>query len=187
MYSYFIVNDKIGEIVSINPVGKRNQIGRLDLTIERFEQILGTKIDHDGERFSAAASFYFLRPAKVNNQYFIGEAAGFQDCLAGFGMMYAFKSGYFAAKSIIEGLDYDRLWQEDFLKPMEISVANRQVFQKLSNRGYETLVDILSSKNVVVCKLLGGNDLRSILKKVYNYHIPQPLRKLLLAHQNSFQ
>jgi flavin-dependent dehydrogenase len=99
-------------------------------------------------------------------------------------MMYAFKSGYFAARSIIDGCDYDRLWQEDFLKPMEISVANRQIFKKLSNRGYETLVDVLNSKNIVIRKLLGGNDLRLILKKIYNYSIPQPLRQLLFAYQS---
>ena len=183
MYSYFIVSDNIAEIVSINPVQSGDHIKRLSLTISRFEQILGTKIKSGARKFSAAVSFCFLRPAKINNRYFIGEAAGFQDCLAGFGMMYAFKSGYFAAKSIIENCDYDRLWQEDFMKPMEISVRNRQIFEKLSNRGYETLVDVLNSENKVIKKLLGGSDLRFILKKVYNYSIPQPLRPFLDSYQ----
>jgi hypothetical protein len=50
------------------------------------------KIEPDAERFSASGSLFIIQPAKVGNQYFIGEAAGFQDCLAGFGMMYAFKT-----------------------------------------------------------------------------------------------
>jgi flavin-dependent dehydrogenase len=175
MYSYFVVNDNIGQIVSISPLQRRDQIERLRLIIRRFEQILKIEIENSGERFSATVSFNFLRSAKVNNQYFVGEAAGFQDCLAGFGMMYAFKSGYFAATSIIENCDYDRLWQEDFIKPMEISFRNRQIFEKLSNRGYHTLVDVLNSENKAIRKLLGGNDLRLILKKVFNYSIPRPL------------
>ena len=184
MYSYFIVNDNLGQIVSINPVQRGDHIERLGLTMSRFEQILATNIHSNGRRFSAAVNFYFLRSAKANNQYFVGEAAGFQDCLAGFGMMYAFKSGYFAAKSIIKSCDYDRMWQEDFMKPMQISLRNRRIFEKLSNRGYETMVDVLNSENKVIRKLLGGNDLRMILKKVYNYSVPKPLRPLLHQYRS---
>ena len=183
MYSYLIVNDNEGVLVSINPMQRNDHIERLNLTIERFERVLSTKIEPDRRRFAARVSFHFIRPAKVKNRFFIGEAAGFQDCLAGFGMMYAFKSGYFAAKSIIDNSDYDRLWQGDFIKPMEISARNRQIFEKLSNRGYEILVDVLKTDNKVIRKLLGGNDLRQILKIVYNYSIPQPLRTLLLSYK----
>jgi flavin-dependent dehydrogenase len=182
MYSYFVVNDNIGQIVSISPLQRGSQIERLRQTIRRFEQILNTEIKDSGERFSAAVSFNFLRSAKLNDHYFVGEAAGFQDCLAGFGMMYAFKSGYFAAKSIIENCDYDRLWQEDFIRPMEISVRNRQIFKKLSNWGYDILIDVLNSENKAIRKLLGGTDLRYILKKVYNYSIPRSLRLFLPSH-----
>jgi hypothetical protein len=183
MYSYFIVNEHIAEIVSINPVRRRDHIERLDLTIKRFEEILGIAIESYTERFSASASLYFIQPAKVGSQYFIGEAAGFQDCLAGFGMMYAIKSGFFAARSIIEGSDYDDLWQKNFLKPMSNSVENRQIFEKLSNRGYEVLVDVLNSENKVIQKFLGGDNMRHILKKIYNYSVPQPLRSALISHK----
>ena len=185
MYSYLIVNDNVGQIVSINPVQRGGHIDRLKQTIRRFEQILATKLDSGGRIFSAAVSFYFLRSAKVNDQYFVGEAAGFQDCLAGFGMMYAFKSGYFAAKSIIESCDYDRMWQEDFMKPMQNSIRNRRIFEKLSNPGFETMVDVLNSENNIIRKLLGGNDLRMILKKVYNYSIPKRLRPILRSNRSN--
>ena len=175
IYSYFIVNDNIGEIASINPADRKDHKTRFNLAVKRFEEILNFKVTTITYRFGAPGNLYFLKQAKINNQYLVGEAAAFQDCLAGFGMMYAFKSGYFAARSIIENCDYDRLWQEDFIKPMEISVRNRQIFQKPSNRGYHTLVDVLNSENKAIRKLLSGNELRLILKKVYNYSIPRPL------------
>ncbi|UCD82282.1 MAG: NAD(P)-binding protein [Desulfobacterales bacterium] len=181
MYSYFIVNDQVGEIVCVNPVDLRDHRRRLDDTVDRFEGILKAEISPLAETFSATCNFYFLKKAMINKQYYIGEAAGFQDCLAGFGMRYAFKSGYLAAKSIIEDCDYDHIWKEDLLKPMEISAANRKIYEKLSNAGYEKLIDLLKSSNPVIRKLLGGEDLRQVMKKIYNHSLSFLLR-FLLSH-----
>jgi flavin-dependent dehydrogenase len=178
-YSYFIVNDQVGEIVCVNPVGMKNHKQRLDDTVNRFEGILEADICPRTEIFSAPVNFCFLQETNINKQYYIGEAAAFQDCLAGFGMLYAFKSGYLAAKSIIEGCDYDRLWQEAILKPMQISTVNRKLYEKLSNAGYEKLIGLLNSSNPAIRKLLGGKDLRHIMKKIYNYPLSYLLRFLL--------
>jgi hypothetical protein len=43
-YSYFIVNDNIGEITCCNPFEMKNIKTRLDLTIKKFEKILNIKI-----------------------------------------------------------------------------------------------------------------------------------------------
>jgi flavin-dependent dehydrogenase len=171
IYSYFIVNDNLGEIASINPADRKDHKARFDLTVKRFEDILNFKVTTITYRFAASGSLNFLKQAKINNQYFIGEAAAFQDCLAGFGMMYAFKSGYHAAQSIIRNEDYDRLWQADMLKPMAVSRTNRFLFERLSNDGYEKLVRMLDSQNSAIMKLLGGDDLQHILKKLYNHSL----------------
>ncbi len=160
MYSYLIVNDNLGEITCINPVDIKDHKNRLSLTIKRFEEVLKVKIANVKERFSAIGNFGFLNNAKIRKQYFAGEAAGFQDCLAGFGMIYAIKSGYWAAKSIIEDMDYDKLWKEDFLKQMKISARNRFLYEKLSNKGYEKILNMLTSQNIMIKKLRGGNDFR---------------------------
>jgi len=170
-YSYFIVNDNIGEITCANPIKIKNHQNRLNLTIKAFEKILNLKIKEIDGRFSATVNFNSLNKAKINNQYFIGEAAGFQDCLAGFGMVYAFKSGFLVAKSIIENLDYDLLWKKDFLKQIKISANNRNIYEKLSNDHFEKILDILNSKNSMIRKLIGGNDLQFIMKKLYNNSI----------------
>jgi flavin-dependent dehydrogenase len=179
IYSYFIVNDNVGEIASINPTDRKDHKARFDLTVKRFEEILNFKVSTITYRFAAPASLYFLKNARINNQCFIGEAAGFQDCLAGFGMMYALKSGYHAAQSIIKNDGYDRLWQADMLRPMAVSRTNRFLFEKLSNDGYEKLVKMLNSRNSAIVKLLGGEDLQHILKKIYTHSLSYFLRPLV--------
>jgi flavin-dependent dehydrogenase len=153
MYSYFVVNDNIGEIASINPAGSKEHKVRMDHTVKRFEEIMNFKVKSVSYRFAAPGSLHFLNSARINKQCFVGEAAGFQDCFAGFGMMYAFKSGYHAAQSIIRNDDYDRLWQADILKPMAVSRTNRFLFEKLSNDGYDKLVKILTIRFLTCCAL----------------------------------
>ena len=109
----------------------------------------------------------------------MGEAAGFQDGLTGFGTMYAFRSGYHAAWSIINNEDYDHRWQKDMLKPMEVSHTNRRLFARLSNDGYENLIEMLSSKNPLIVKSLGGDDLQHLLKKLYNHTLSPLLRPIV--------
>jgi flavin-dependent dehydrogenase len=179
IYSYFIVNDNIGEIASINPADRKDHKARFELAVKRFEEILNFKLTTIAYRFAAPGSLYFLKNARINNQCFIGEAAGFQDCLAGFGMMYALKSGYYAAQSIIRNDDYDHLWQADMLKPMEVSRTNRFLFERLSNDGYDKLVKMLDSPNSAIMKLLGGDDLQYILKRLYNHSLSYLLRPLV--------
>jgi flavin-dependent dehydrogenase len=180
IYSYFIVNDNVGEIASINPTARKDHKARFDMTVKRFEEILNFKVATLKHRFAAPGSLYFLKKAKINNRYYIGEAAGFQDCLAGFGMLYAFKSGYYAARSVIKDDDYDRLWQADMRRPLEASRTNRLLFERLSNPGYEKVVELLNSCNPAVIKLLGGDDLQLILRKLYNRSLSYLVRLVVL-------
>ena len=180
IYSYFIVNDKIGEIVSINPSKRKDHQARFNLTVKKFEALLNFKTRTAIHRFAAPVSFSFLDSARINDRYYIGEAAGFQDCLNGFGMMYAFKSGYHVARSIIENDDFDRRWQTDFLKPLRVSRTNRLLFERLSNDGYEKLIATLNSRNPIIIKLLGGEDLQLLLRRLYNRSVSYFFKPVLL-------
>lgn len=179
MYTYFTVNDRVGQIVVLNPPHIKEHKARLDRSIKRFEEILNIAVTTITHRFAGTGSFYYLKNARVDGRYYVGEAAGFQDCLTGFGMTYAFKSGYHAAHSIINNDDYNHRWQVDMLKPMEISIDNRYLFEKLSNDGYENYVNMLDNPNPVIVKLLGGADLQSLLKRLYNCSPSYLLRPIL--------
>ena len=176
MYAYFIVNDNIGQIAVINPTDRRDQIARFRKTVTRFEELLKFKLDRILHRFAASGSLQVSTNAIRNNRYLVGEAAGFQDCLAGFGMMYAFKSGYHAARSVVKKDDYNNRWQMDMLKPMQASQTNRFFFEHLGNGGYDKVVSVLDSNNPAMLKLLGGSDLRLILNRLYNRSLSPLLR-----------
>ena len=157
-------------------VGRADHKARLDLTVKRFEEILNIKIGQTRETFSGFVNFGFLSSARVNGQYLIGEAAAFQDQFAAFGMTYAFKSGYLAARSIIENLDYDALWKKDFLRQLTVSATNRRLYEKLSNNGHERLIRLLMSRNPFIRRLRGGDDLKKMLRKLYNHSFSYVIR-----------
>ncbi|GJM15996.1 MAG: NAD(P)/FAD-dependent oxidoreductase [Thermodesulfobacteriota bacterium] len=80
----------------------------------------------------------------------IGEAAGFQDALWGFGLRYALLSGYLAANSILTGKSYNQMCSEKILPLMEVSLANRWLFAHLGNLGYDKVLKIASRKNDIL-------------------------------------
>ena len=65
----------------------------------------------------------------------IGEQAGFQDALAGFGMRYAVRSGHLAARSILDGTNYATLWHRELLPLLRVGVVNRSLFNGIGAAG----------------------------------------------------
>lgn len=99
------------------------------------------------KRFTSYGNF-FIRPSQVEGKtLYVGESAGFQDGLWGFGLRYAILSGYLAAQSIITGTDYDRLWKERFKATLEVSLVNRWLFEKFGHPGYRYLTRKLGKGN----------------------------------------
>ena len=66
----------------------------------------------------------------------VGEQAGFQDALWGFGMRFAIASGVFAARSLLEGTSYDAAWRRELLPWLQASVVNRTLYERCGNAGY---------------------------------------------------
>ncbi len=135
-YSYFSVHDKHAVLTCSKTYLDRDQQPHLKETIKQFQNILDFDIVSPKE-FSGVASFDInLKTAIIDDKLYVGEAAGFQDALAGFGMRYAIESGFLAAKSIIENKNYDKLWKKSFSKLLDTSLKNRKMFQKLiTSRG----------------------------------------------------
>jgi flavin-dependent dehydrogenase len=51
-------------------------------------------------------------------------------------MRYAILSGYLAARSIIDGTDYDRLWKSALKPLLETSLVNRFLLERFGPVGY---------------------------------------------------
>jgi flavin-dependent dehydrogenase len=113
-------------------------------TVDAFEKAFPTLDIMDAKEFGGYGNFFFGKPAFENKRYYVGEAAGLQDCLWGFGIRYAVKSGYLAARAVIENRDYQRLLNRELIPMQRTSLVNRFIFERLGNRGYAYLIDYLT-------------------------------------------
>lgn len=88
------------------------------------------------QEFFTKRSFQIPNSAKINNSLLVGERAGFQDQLFRFGIRYAIFSGYLAAKSIIENLNYDKLWKKHFLNEFQKIAKLKRISQDLKRKNF---------------------------------------------------
>lgn len=143
----------------------------LGKTIKEFKKLQDFKI-RNKRRFVGHGNFFIPRSAKKNNTIYVGERAGFQDYLFGFGMKYAFLSGYLAAKAITESKNYDRLWRHKFLGELRGTLVSGFLFNQVGNKGYEKLVKRLKGKG------------REVAKKGYEFPLGEkliyPIAKLII-------
>ena len=94
-------------------------------------------------RFGGTGQFRLTRSACSGGVLLAGEAAGFQDALWGFGIRYALLSGCLAARALLSGADYDRLWKRRFGGLQRTSVVNRYFFARMGHPGYRWLMRAL--------------------------------------------
>lgn len=139
-YAYFFPHDqniatlKISERVSENVNIKEN------LRKVR-ESYLSKEIKEENfiYSFGTKRSFSIPKTAILNGSLLVGEAAGFQDELFRFGMRYAIISGYLAAQSIINNLDYDKLWKQRFLPEFKRTSRTKKIFCFLKQKNFTFL------------------------------------------------
>lgn len=132
----------------------------LDETIKQFQKLFKFSIK-DPKHFACSANLGFL---KDKTKIKIGEAGGFQDGLLGFGMRYAFLSGYLAAQAISKTSDYQKAseiyWQEvkkEIYPMLKTSVVNRVIYDFCTNKTYKWLLE----------KIIKVPDLRKFAQKQY--------------------
>ena len=123
-------------------------------------------------RFGYGGALRLPTTAMRGSRLYVGEAAGFQDCLFGFGMRYGMLSGHLAARALAHGEDYDRLWREAFGRELSVGARNRRLYRLFGNPGYEAMIRILASRNPLVARLRRGRDVREFLTHVYARRMP---------------
>jgi len=161
-YAYLLVNDMRATLATVifEKVKHHNQY--IENTIKKFKEI----IDFDmsaAKKFFGFGSFSIPESAVEKNKLYVGEAAGFQDFLFGFGIRYAIKSGYLAAKSIIENEDYDTLWKKDFNHQLKTSLSNRRIYTSFGDFGYDYLIK----------KTKDSRDPRKFWNRLYNQSLSE--------------
>ncbi len=165
-YSYLLVHDGRGTVASCMFRGFKQHAEYLERTVAMFRRRIGLEM-HNARPFGGFASFGMPRTAVQGGHLVIGEQAGFQDALAGFGMRYAFRSGFLAARGLIEDVSYTQLWRRQLLPQLRAGVTNRFIFNAVGDHG----------RRWMLAHRLRGRNTGEALWRLYRL---SPARRLLL-------
>lgn len=156
-YAYLLVNQGYGTMVTILYKEYRREKEYFDNMMKFFMDTMTLDIKNE-KKFGCYVNF-FMRDTQVHHdKLYVGESAGFQDLLWGFGMRYAVVSGYLAAKSVMDGSDYDALWKREIKPMLETSLVNRYLYEKIGHAGYRYLA-----------KKFGRGNSTDFLRRHYNH------------------
>lgn len=112
---------------------------------------------YEEKKFTGFGNFFYLKSEKK----YIGEAGGFQDFLWGFGMRYAMVSAHLACRSILEYLDYQKLWKAELWGHKRSSIASRLWFSMLNDYCFNRFIKLLH----------GRKDALSFVDNIYRYNM----------------
>jgi len=166
-YAYLLVMNGRGTVKSCMFSGFKQERLYAERTVAAFQRLLGLEMINP-QPHGGVGNFRIPTRAVTGVHPVVGEQAGFQDFLMGFGMRYAIVSGLLAARSLLEGKDYDLLWREELEPLMESSMINRVIFNMLGNRGYRWILRRNQTQRW---------DVHHILHRVYQ---PWSIKRILL-------
>jgi len=140
-YAYLLVEGGRGTLMSWMYTDFHNERQYQERCLDFFQ----TKVKMDMRNVRAtggAANFLYPRSARKGDLLYVGESAGFQDALWGFGMRYAILSGCLAGQALLmeRPQEYDRLWRKRLGGLLRASLVNRYFYQRLGDQGYITLL-----------------------------------------------
>ncbi len=142
-YAYLLVMNGKGTVKSCMFTDFKHEQRYVERTVAAFEKLAGLQmiepVPHGG-----AGNFVLPSVAVHGSRPLIGEQAGFQDTLWGFGMRYAMASGIFAARSLLGEVEYDELWKKAFHDQMQAGLVNRALYARMGNRGYRWVLKKLA-------------------------------------------
>jgi flavin-dependent dehydrogenase len=146
-YSYLLIMNGIGTVKSCMFTDLKQDKLYAERTVTAFERLVGLQM-HEPIFHGGIGNFYIPESAYSQEHPIVGEQAGFQDTLWGFGMRLVISSGILAAQSLIHNENYDSLWQKQLKPQMNASVVNRWLFSLMGNHGYSWFLRMQSQRNV---------------------------------------
>ncbi len=113
----------------------------LDRTVRFFQERTDVSLD-GARRFGGTGHVRSAPRWREDGRLVVGEAAGFQDALWGFGLRMAMLTGHFAARALLEGepARYREWWETRCGGLLRASFANRFVFGHLGETGYRAFL-----------------------------------------------
>jgi flavin-dependent dehydrogenase len=147
-YAYLLVRSGIGSLCAVRFDGR--PVARAQL--EACERSLLRHVPLDTiERWPGAGfgAFTPLGHLVRGNAWAIGEAAGLQDALWGFGIRRALESAALAARAWIEGADYSQVCRERLGLPDRAALVNRCLWDATAARWPQLYAHLLCRRGDV--------------------------------------
>ena len=140
-YAYLLIQGGRGTVMAWIYSDFHNESQYRKRCLNFFQERVGLTM-HNLRPTGGAANFLVPRSARKSGLLFVGEAAGFQDALWGFGMRFAMISGNLAARAQLAGMpaSYDALWRKRLGDPLRAALVNRFFYRRLGNQGYQILL-----------------------------------------------
>jgi flavin-dependent dehydrogenase len=161
-YSYFLVTKGYGCICT---VVQREGIRSINAYFNKTKEFFINKFKPNIQKIRKVGGVgsFSLKKVRKGTTLYVGEAAGLQDFLWGFGMRFAITSGYFAAQCIINNKDYERTVKTRLGKHLRAGVVNRYLWENVwSNKGYSLSITF-------------SEFLKKTLYSMHNYNLFQRL------------
>jgi len=139
-YSYLLIADGHGCMATV----LFNNFNNMNTYFEETKRIFNDKFDLDLKKISnmgGVGAFSSGNVFKRGKSLYVGEAAGLQDFLWGFGIKTAVTSGYLAAKSIIDGKDYQKCAEKFFEDKLKAGIVNRYLWERFCFLDYSFIVN----------------------------------------------
>ncbi len=164
-YAYLLVNEGRATFATCLFKSFPNAQECFDRALKRLHETVDIDIVNP-KNFGGYVNFFFnTNLTKDNRIHYVGENAGFQDALWGFGMRYAMQSGYLAARGIIENISYADLCKTHIKPQMEASLINRWMFARLGNSGYKAVLKTLAGSEDILPLFQKRHRLSGIMKR----------------------
>jgi len=162
-YSYLLVMKGYGCLCSVM---MKDEASRINWYFERTKEFFLKKIPFQLQiiREVSGIGSFSLKKVKSGVPLYVGEAAGLQDFLWGFGMRFAFASGYLVAQSVICKTDYEKIADKHFRNRLRAGIINRWLIENiLSKEDYSALVNFPQ----LIEKLYSIQNYNLLLKTMY--------------------
>jgi FAD binding domain len=137
-YAYLVVVEGEGTLAVLLTEGwqRANQLlAQASAIFQRHTELDIREARKSGGSGGDLAAFWNGR-----QDFVIGEAAGFQDFLWGFGIRHALNSGYLAAQTILNGDDWQSVAEAQIRPLVRASLVNRWLYDRLPNWFYAWLI-----------------------------------------------
>lgn len=138
-YSYLLVDQGQATLASCQFTNLNHWKAHLEATVETFQKISPFEM-RNARFFSGYGNLYVRCRFQEGPKLYVGEAAGLQDALWGFGIRYAITSGYLAAHSVITGESYELLVRRELSPYHRAGMVNRALWELMGDRGFALFV-----------------------------------------------